>query len=25
MHGARYEDYLPLNPEMDLCIQCHDK
>ncbi|HUU44691.1 MAG TPA: cytochrome c3 family protein [Acidobacteriota bacterium] len=23
LHGADFEPYLPLNPKMDLCIQCH--
>ncbi len=23
LHGADFEPYLPLSPEMDLCIQCH--
>ncbi len=23
MHGADFPDYLPLDPKMDLCIQCH--
>lgn len=23
LHGADFDKYLPLNPEMDLCIQCH--
>ena len=23
LHGPNFEPYLPLNPEMDLCIQCH--
>ena len=23
LHGADFPDYLPLNPKMDLCIQCH--
>ena len=25
LHGADFEKYLPLNPAMDLCIQCHKK
>jgi predicted CXXCH cytochrome family protein len=25
LHGADYEPYLPLSPEMDLCIQCHKR
>jgi predicted CXXCH cytochrome family protein len=25
LHGADYEPYLPLNPQMDLCIQCHKR
>lgn len=25
LHGANFPDYLPLDPKMDLCIQCHDK
>ena len=25
LHGARFENYLPLSPEMDLCLQCHRK
>lgn len=25
LHGADYEKFLPLDPSMDLCIQCHQK
>lgn len=25
LHGADFEYYLPLSPEMDLCIQCHKR
>jgi DmsE family decaheme c-type cytochrome len=25
MHGSDFENYLPLDPAMDLCIQCHRK
>jgi predicted CXXCH cytochrome family protein len=25
MHGASFDFYLPLDPTMDLCIQCHKK
>lgn len=25
LHGADFEPYLPLNPKMDLCIQCHKR
>jgi len=25
LHGAPFEDYLPLDPTMDLCIQCHKR
>ena len=25
MHGAPFDFYLPLDPKMDLCIQCHKK
>ncbi len=25
LHGADFEPYLPLDPAMDLCIQCHRK
>ena len=25
LHGAEFAKYLPLNPDMALCIQCHDK
>ncbi len=25
LHGAAFEKYLPLSPEMDLCIQCHKR
>ena len=25
MHGARFAQYLPLNPDMELCIQCHNR
>jgi len=25
LHGADFEKYLPLDPTMDLCIQCHKK
>lgn len=25
LHGADFEPYLPLNPDMDLCIQCHKR
>jgi len=24
-HGADFEQYLPLNPDMALCVQCHNK
>ncbi|RME23174.1 MAG: hypothetical protein D6800_10210 [Candidatus Zixiibacteriota bacterium] len=23
LHGAKFKPYLPLSPDMDLCIQCH--
>jgi predicted CXXCH cytochrome family protein len=25
LHGADFDPYLPLSPEMDLCIQCHTR
>ena len=25
LHGAPFEKYLPLSPDMDLCVQCHKK
>ena len=25
MHGSDYDKYLPLNPDQDLCLQCHKK
>ncbi|MFH1699203.1 MAG: cytochrome c3 family protein [Candidatus Zixiibacteriota bacterium] len=25
LHGANFENYLPLDPAMDLCIQCHKR
>ena len=25
LHGADFEPCLPLNPEMDLCVQCHKR
>ena len=25
LHGADFAHYLPLNPDMDLCIQCHKR
>jgi len=25
LHGAKFSPYLPLNPDMELCLQCHDK
>ena len=25
MHGADFDKYIPLNPSMDLCIQCHKR
>lgn len=25
LHGARFELYLPLSPNMELCIQCHSR
>ena len=25
LHGADYRKYLPLNPAMDLCLQCHKR
>jgi predicted CXXCH cytochrome family protein len=25
LHGSEFEDYLALDPSMDLCIQCHQR
>jgi predicted CXXCH cytochrome family protein len=25
LHGAEFDKYLPLNPDMALCVQCHKK
>lgn len=25
LHGARFEQYLPLSPQMELCVQCHKR